>query len=75
MGEVWLYVIQIISSVGILSEGVVVFVVLCQATGRIVIESQKLTKWLMTGHLIAGTQNLATLMQRVYTCAYFYAAA
>ncbi|KAL5109934.1 hypothetical protein TcWFU_002338 [Taenia crassiceps] len=49
-----------------LNPGVVAFFVLCQAAGRLVIESQKLTKWLMTGHFIAGVSLLLALLGFIF---------
>ncbi|KAL5968447.1 hypothetical protein TSMEX_003802, partial [Taenia solium] len=65
-GCFYLYTVEYDSIREWLNPRVVVFFVLCQATGRIVIESQKLTKWLMTGHFIAGLSLLFTLLGFIY---------
>ncbi len=57
---VWLYAVQAIASFGLLCHGLVIFFLLCQMTGRVVIEHLNLTKWLMAGHFTAGLLFLLT---------------
>uniref|UniRef100_A0A5K3FRX3 PMP-22/EMP/MP20/Claudin tight junction n=1 Tax=Mesocestoides corti TaxID=53468 RepID=A0A5K3FRX3_MESCO len=66
LNPIWLYVVQVIASIGILCHGLVLFFLVCQATGRVAIESLHLTKWLMSGHFIAGISLLGTLLGFTY---------